>query len=152
MAKKSSKQIPTNAEASKSPSIGLSLGDLLRKAMPNQAPESSKEPSEASTSPAATKTATSKQAQPPELKQCRSIVLRHERKGHGGKTVTTLSGIDASPDSLAALAQKMKKALGCGARVEDNMIVLQGELLERTRTWLEAQGAPNVVLGTRPPR
>lgn len=152
MAKKSSN--PAKTTVNESPSFGLSLGDVLRKAV-TSAPSNPSEPSMPVASPQPTLSpspSAAKQAQPPPLQRCRSIVVRHERKGHGGKTVTTVSGIEAPPDSLAALAQKMRKAIGCGARAEDAMIILQGDLVERVRSWLEAEGAPNVVLGTRPDR
>jgi translation initiation factor 1 len=160
MAKKSSKTT-VSSTSQETPTFGLSLGDVLRKAVASTSsiPNAPLSPSSSEASASTTKTpilspapSASKQAQPPPLKLCRSIVVRHERKGHGGKTVTTVSGIDASPDSLSALAQVMRKALGCGARAEEGMIVLQGDLVERVRSWLETEGAPNVILGTRPSR
>jgi translation initiation factor 1 len=74
------------------------------------------------------------------------VVVRFTRKGHGGKTVTVVTGV--APHALAALAGELKRALGCGARVEDGAIVLQGELVERAVAFLEKKGAARIVRGS----
>jgi translation initiation factor 1 len=76
------------------------------------------------------------------------IVVRFERKGHGGKTVTIVSGVGAK--FAEAIASEMKKALGCGARVEDGDIVLQGDLVPRAIAFLEKRGAVHLVDGSAP--
>lgn len=73
------------------------------------------------------------------------VVVRKVRKGHGGKTVTVVAGI--APASLEQLCGELKRALGCGARVEDGAVVLQGELVERAIAWLENKGASRIVRG-----
>jgi translation initiation factor 1 len=78
------------------------------------------------------------------------IVVRFERKGHGGKTVTIVSGVGGGSRVVEELASEMKKALGCGARVEDGDIVLQGDLVPRAIAFLEKKGAVNLVDGTAP--
>jgi len=74
-------------------------------------------------------------------------VLRRERKGRGGKTVTLLSGLALPPARLDALARALRTALGCGARVDGATIVLQGDLAPRAEAWLRAHGAQQVVRG-----
>jgi len=71
------------------------------------------------------------------------VVLRRETKGRGGKTITRISGLSAQ--ELEALAKQMKKALGCGASVEDEDVVLLGSLVDRAADWLEARGATRLV-------
>jgi len=73
-------------------------------------------------------------------------VVRQERKGHGGKTVTVVDGaaIARIPD-LAALAKTMRKAMGTGARVDGGAIVLQGDQRVAAEAWLTKQGATVVV-------
>ena len=66
-----------------------------------------------------------------------AIRFRKERKGRGGKTVTVIEGFGVPLDRLAALVKKMKKALGVGAAVEGDNIVLQGDVAERARQWLD---------------
>jgi translation initiation factor 1 len=71
------------------------------------------------------------------------IVVRREKKGRGGKTVTRITGIPASrADALLAC---LKKALGCGAVREGDDLVLLGSLVDRAADWLEADGARRVV-------
>ncbi len=76
------------------------------------------------------------------------IVVAKSRKGRGGKTVTTVRGIDATGEALDSIARELKKALGCGASVENGEVVVQGEQEPRVAAWLEAQGARRVVIGT----
>jgi len=73
------------------------------------------------------------------------IVLRREKKGRGGKTVTRVSGLP--PSRLDELCKKMKKGLGCGAKVEGEDLVLLGQLTERGAEWLRDAGASEVVIG-----
>ena len=62
--------------------------------------------------------------------------VRKERKGRGGKTVTLVEG--AAPKDREALAAQIKKALGTGARVEGEAVVVQGDLVERVRAFVDA--------------
>ena len=71
------------------------------------------------------------------------MVLRREKKGRGGKTVVRVQGLLGDP---ADWASRMKKGLGCGAVVEDEEVVLLGDLLERAASWLEAEGAAKKVI------
>jgi translation initiation factor 1 len=101
-------------------------------------------------SPAAPPAAPS--ARPPaeervDLARCGKLVVRRERKGHGGKTVTRVEGLEAGPAALESLARDLRKALGCGATVDDDAVVLQGDLTERAGDWLRARGATRVVRG-----
>lgn len=71
------------------------------------------------------------------------VVVRREKKGRGGKTVTRIAGIGV--EHRDELARRMKSALGCGAVVEGEDVVLLGSLVERAAEWLEGQGAKRVV-------
>lgn len=73
------------------------------------------------------------------------VVLRREKKGRGGKTVTRVTGLP--PSRLDELCKKMKKGLGCGAKVEGDDLVLLGELTDRGAQWLKDAGATQVVIG-----
>jgi translation initiation factor 1 (eIF-1/SUI1) len=63
--------------------------------------------------------------------------VRAERKGHGGKTVTRVGGLAGDDDALEALAGRMRRALGCGVRVEDGELLAQGDLVPRVEAWLK---------------
>lgn len=73
------------------------------------------------------------------------VVVRLERKGRKGKTVTRVSGVG---HDAAAWAQRLKRDLGCGGSVEAGDIILTGNLVDRTIAWLEAAGAGRVVRGS----
>ena len=75
------------------------------------------------------------------------LVVRRERKGRGGKTATVIEGIRVSPSALERIARELRRALGCGASVEEGCLVVQGDLVARVERWLIAHGAPKVVVG-----
>ena len=80
------------------------------------------------------------------------VIVRHERKGHGGKTVTVVdlsrTGI-SNKEALGALAKDLRKALGVGARAQGDTITVQGELVERVAVYFREHFQAHVTLGTR---
>ncbi|MGI6075754.1 MAG: translation initiation factor [Pyramidobacter sp.] len=70
-----------------------------------------------------------------------------ERKGRAGKTVTLLSGFEGDTKSCRDLAKRLKSALGCGAALEEDRLVLQGDQRERLAALLRKQGATKVSVG-----
>ncbi len=82
-----------------------------------------------------------------DLTRARKVVLRRERKGRGGKTATVVSGLGLRARDLETVARTMKRALGCGAHVEGDDVVLHGDLAERAQAWLAGQGVAKIVLG-----
>ena len=83
----------------------------------------------------------------PELSRGAKIVVRRERKGHGGKTVTVIDGLGLSLAQLEAVARQMRKALGCGSWVDGGRVLLQGDFAPSAETWLRRHGAARVVRG-----
>ncbi|MFT7667964.1 MAG: translation initiation factor 1 (eIF-1/SUI1) [Planctomycetota bacterium] len=75
------------------------------------------------------------------------LVVRFEAKGHGGKVVTRISGLDKSPDELEVLAKLLRKAMGAGARAIDGDVLVQGKLVERVTKWLQSKGYGHAVRG-----
>jgi len=75
------------------------------------------------------------------------IVVRREKKGRGGKTATIIEGLRLPAETLAEMAQQLRRKLGCGAHVEGATIVVTGAQTERVRSWLGSQGATRVVIG-----
>lgn len=87
-------------------------------------------------------------APPPDAPAVAGVpVVRRERKQRGGKAVTVVARLELGPEELKALAREMAKALGCGARVEGEDVVIQGDQVERAAAWLERRGARRVVRG-----
>ncbi len=123
---------------------GVTLGALFQRAVlapANPEPVAAPKPSAADTGapPRAPATSTS-------LSDVARVVVRRERKGHGGHTATVLEGL-AGLD-LDALAKQLKRALGCGASVAEAAVVLQGDVADRACEWLEGQGVRRVVRGS----
>lgn len=75
------------------------------------------------------------------------IVVRREKKGRGGKTATVVEGIKRPPSALERIARDLKRALGCGASIDGDTIVVQGDMAARIEPWLVARGAKKVVIG-----
>lgn len=68
----------------------------------------------------------------------RKLHVRLESKGRSGKVVTRIMGLPA--ESIEALASHLRKALGCGATVEGNDLLLLGSLVQRALDCLEKMG------------
>ncbi len=75
------------------------------------------------------------------------IVVRRERKGHGGKTVTVIDGLALGTKGMERAARELRKTLGCGSWVEHRRIILQGDLARGAEAWLRARGATRIVQG-----
>lgn len=73
-------------------------------------------------------------------------VVRMERAGRGGRTVTVVAKLDLGPPALAAWLSDLKRALGCGGVVEGDALVLQGDARERVAAWLAARGVKKVTV------
>jgi len=73
------------------------------------------------------------------------VVLSHERKGRGGKTVTVLSGVPLRNQPRTQFMRELGKALGTNVRLEGDDIIMAGDQRERAKPWLEAHGAKRVV-------
>jgi len=76
------------------------------------------------------------------------IVVRRERKGHGGKSATRIEGVVGSTIEIEHALREIKRALGCGATRDGADIVVQGAQGERVVAFLEAHGARKVVVGS----
>jgi translation initiation factor 1 len=116
--------------------VAEKLGDLLRGAGV-QVNEAAKTPSP----PAAT------DPFPVDFGGAKKLVVRRERKGRGGKIATVVEGIRVSPSALERIARDLRRALGCGASVDEGRLVVQGDLAARVERWLVEHGAPRVIVG-----
>jgi len=69
-----------------------------------------------------------------------ACVLRLEKKGRGGKSVTVVTGLPRNQAFLAALAAELKRACGTGGTAADGTVEVQGDQRERVRPLLVAKG------------
>lgn len=84
---------------------------------------------------------------PETLRFAAKVILRREKKGRGGKTVTRVEGLLGSPALLKKTAQTLGKALGARAFVEDETVLVSGDQCQSARAWFEKAGAPRVIVG-----
>ena len=75
------------------------------------------------------------------------FVLRRERKGRKGKTVTLVETAGLSSSAISSLAQELRRSLGCGSSVDERDIVLQGDMVDRCKELLRRKGISFVVSG-----
>jgi translation initiation factor 1 (eIF-1/SUI1) len=73
----------------------------------------------------------------PAARKIGKFAVQAERKGRGGKTVTMVRNLGLNDDAMQSLAKDMRQALGCGAVVEADCLVLQGDQTERARAYLK---------------
>lgn len=70
------------------------------------------------------------------------IVLHRSTAHRGGKTVLVLEGFSPAWNApkLESLLHELKKSLGCGGKIENRILELQGELADRLIPLLESRG------------
>ena len=69
-----------------------------------------------------------------------ACVLRLEKKGRGGKSVTVVAGLPRNAAFLASLAAELKRACGTGGTAAEGAVEIQGDQRERLRPLLAAKG------------
>ena len=69
-----------------------------------------------------------------------TCVLRLEKKGRGGKSVTVVAGLPRNQALLSGLATALKRACGTGGTAADEAVEIQGDQRERLRPLLAAKG------------
>jgi translation initiation factor 1 len=67
-------------------------------------------------------------------------MLRLEKKGRGGKSVTVVAELPRNRAFLAALAAELKRACGTGGTAADGAVEIQGDQRGRLRPLLAAKG------------
>ena len=70
--------------------------------------------------------------------------LRLERKGRGGKTVTTVSNLKGD---LKPLQRELQKFCGTGGTLKNGVIEIQGDFRDRIRQYLEEKGYATKSIG-----
>ncbi|MCX7827701.1 MAG: translation initiation factor [Thermanaerothrix sp.] len=69
-----------------------------------------------------------------------SASLSIRRKGLGGHQCTAVLVKGLSAEELKGLCKSLKTALGCGARVEEGEVLVQGDQRERLKAVLSRMG------------
>lgn len=68
------------------------------------------------------------------------VVLRIEKTGRGGKTVTIVSRPAMHPAGKEELLRRLKAACGAGGTVRNGEIEIQGDQRARVKNLLEGMG------------
>ena len=79
---------------------------------------------------------TSRDAEPSK----QTIRVAVDRKRRAGKTVTVASGFQHTPETLAAVAQTLKKKCGSGGTAKDAEIEIQGDHAAKIAAELQRMG------------
>ncbi len=126
---------------------GVTLGALFSKAGLVPPPPARPTPAAGAPSPAPAAPPPAPDLAGADLATVAKLVVRRERKGHGGHTATVVEGLAATGVDATEVARRLKRALGCGATLEGGAIVVQGDVPDRVAAWLEGQGVRRVVRG-----
>lgn len=68
------------------------------------------------------------------------IYVRLERKGHGGKSVTLIEGLQMSVKDREALLRHLKARLGTGGSLKNNILEIQGDQRDAIIALLQEMG------------
>src|SRR5687768_3114983 len=69
-----------------------------------------------------------------------TIRVTLDKKRRAGKTVTVASGFQHTPETLAGVAQTLKKKCGSGGTAKDAEIEIQGDHVPKIATELQKMG------------
>ena len=68
------------------------------------------------------------------------LLVRKERKGRSGKTVTVIEGYQGNPQTIEKLCKTIKKQCGVGGSVQHKIIIIQGDKTEEIIKILKKEG------------
>jgi translation initiation factor 1 len=68
------------------------------------------------------------------------IVVRLDRKGRGGKSVTVIEGLQLSVEDSEKLLKQIKAKLGAGGTVKNGALEIQGDHCDAVMTELSGKG------------
>ncbi len=74
-------------------------------------------------------------------------VVRLERKGRGGKTVTVVTHLGLDAEEAGVWCKELRRKLGCGGQVEEDQLVFHGDQRDRVMALLEGKGVRRVTAG-----
>ena len=66
--------------------------------------------------------------------------VRREKKGRGGKTVTTITDLNLNDTQMKELASEIKRLCGTGGSVKNGVIEIQGDNADKVVQALDERG------------
>ena len=118
--------------------FSLSLGALLGKNPQAQEAQEAPEAQKTQKTPADKKT---------DGLKLTKVSLQHQKSGCGGKTVTVVTLPKECAIDKEQLAKELRCGLGCGSRVEEGKIILQGDICDRAAEWFSKKGVVKIIRG-----
>ncbi len=83
----------------------------------------------------------SEKDRPPDLQTSRQrIIVRLDRKGRSGKSVTIIEGLQIPQQEKESLLKQLKASIGTGGTMKDNALEIQGDHCRAIMTALEKLG------------
>jgi len=70
----------------------------------------------------------------------RNVIVRLDRKGRGGKSVTLIEGLRITAKEREKLLRELKARLGTGGTLKDTSIEIQGDHCDAILTILKKRG------------
>lgn len=70
----------------------------------------------------------------------RKVIVRLDRKGRGGKSVTLIEGLQMQQKERETLLKLLKARLGTGGTVKDTYLEIQGDHRDTLMTMLDKMG------------
>jgi translation initiation factor 1 len=68
------------------------------------------------------------------------VIVRLDRKGRGGKSVTVIEGIYMPKEKMDALLKQLKANLGTGGTAKDTSLEIQGDHCEALMEAMKKMG------------
>lgn len=68
------------------------------------------------------------------------VRLQRRTQGRGGKTVTTITGVNLPAEELKQLAKRLKQLCGSGGSIHEGVIEIQGDHRPNLKVELERLG------------
>lgn len=75
------------------------------------------------------------------------VRVQRDKRGRGGKTATTVTGLGGSETELDALLKQLKQHCGAGGSREGRVLIIQGDQRERLMERLTALGMKPKLAG-----
>ena len=75
------------------------------------------------------------------------VRIRLEKKGRGGKAVTSVNGLPGDEKELKVMAKKIKSKLGTGGAIKDGVVEFQGDRRQDVQKHIEAMGFSVKLVG-----
>jgi len=79
--------------------------------------------------------------------QQQNVRIQSTRSGRKGKTVTVVTGLQLSQESLQKLLKALKSYCGGGGTLKDGCLEIQGDQREKVLTYLLKQGYKAKISG-----